>query len=275
MKLSIITINYNNAEGLRKTMDSVLAQTYKDFDYVIVDGASTDDSVDIIHAYSQLPIANLHEITWLSEPDTGIYNAMNKGIQMASGEYLLFLNSGDFLIADDVLEKVFENECTTDILCARCNVSDNGKVVWTSNPPNIVTFGTLYTVGLAHQSTFIRKSLFEKYGYYDESFRYNADIEFWYRAIVDNGATTQKIDVITTDYNLDGISSTENQTEQYKLEIERILSKPLYQSFVLDYEQWKNERSQYNPLAWILKRPTLMKLLDIYRRILKYLPSCR
>ena len=98
MKLSIITINYNNAAGLKKTLDSVAAQTYTDFEHIIVDGASTDGSVDEIIAYSQSPIANRHKIIWLSEPDTGIYNAMNKGIKKASGDYLLFLNSGDFLV---------------------------------------------------------------------------------------------------------------------------------------------------------------------------------
>lgn len=269
MKLSIITINYNNAEGLRKTMESVLSQTYKDFEYVVVDGASTDGSDDVIRAFA------LHtdglEIKWISEPDTGIYNAMNKGIRMASGEYLLFLNSGDFLIADDVLEKVFKNECKADILCAGCDVSDKGKVVWTSNPPSVVTFGTLYTVGLAHQSTFISKSLFEKYGNYDESFRYNADIEFWYRAIVDNGTSTQKIDVITTDYNLDGVSSTQSNSQQYKDEMARILSNPLYQSFIPDYECWKRVNSKYASINWIFKHRRLLKILDIYRRICKHL----
>ena len=181
MKLSIITINYNNAVGLKKTLDSVAIQTYTDFEHIIVDGASSDGSVEIIHEYESTLTSHLSgddkvrdfvggssplasRLKWISEKDTGIYNAMNKGIRMSSGEYLLFLNSGDFLIAADVLEKVFENECSADILCARCNVSDNGKVIWTSNPPEKATFGTLYMVGLAHQSTFIRKSLFEQIG---------------------------------------------------------------------------------------------------------------
>ena len=266
MKLSIITINYNNAAGLKKTLDSVAVQTYTDFEHIIVDGASSDGSVDIIREYEKNLTSRLK---WLSEKDTGIYNAMNKGIKMATGEYLLFLNSGDYLVDKSVIEKVFANDCVADILCARCNVSDNGKVVWTSNPPENVTFGTLYTVGLAHQSTFIRKSLFEQYGYYDESYRYNADIEFWYRSIIEHNASTQKIDVITTDYNLDGISSTENQTEKYKSEKERILAP--YKSFCQDYDDMIIERAKYVSISWVLNRPILMKLLDIYRRILKHI----
>ena len=106
---------------------------------------------------------------------------------------------------------------------------------------------------------------------YDESFRYNADIEFWYRAIINNNATTQRIDIITTDYNLDGISTTQSTTEQYQNEKQKILSNPLYNSFISDYIKWNEERTNYASLSWILKRPTLMKVLDLYRRILKHI----
>ena len=267
MKLSIITINYNNAEGLRKTMDSVLSQTYNDFEYVVVDGASSDCSVDVIRA-SALQDEGL-SMRWISEPDTGIYNAMNKGIRMACGEYLLFLNSGDFLVGDDVLEKVFENECMADILCARCNVSDYGKVVWTSNPPEKVSFGTLYMVGLAHQSTFIRKSLFERYGYYDESFRYNADIEFWYRTIVDNGASTQKIDIITTDYNLDGVSEKKKNDPVFIGEHKRILAKPMYYKILPDYMHYKSILPIVQEYQWINKYTFLRRILRYIHKIVK------
>ena len=160
MKLSIITINYNNAEGLRKTLASVASQTYADIEHVIVDGGSTDGSVEIIREYADeqairlqgyeairpekngkaddtlpnRPIAqspNRHEIRWISEPDKGIYNAMNKGIEIALGkrvvnddhtsspiansqlpialtDYIQILNSGDILAADDVTERMFQ-----------------------------------------------------------------------------------------------------------------------------------------------------------------------
>lgn len=267
LKLSIITINYNNAAGLKKTLDSVAMQTYTDFEHIIVDGASTDGSVDIIREYEKKLASSLSPLAsrliWLSEPDTGIYNAMNKGIRMSKGEYLLFLNSGDFLVEENVLKDVFTHDCTEDILCARCNVSDNGAVVWTSNPPQYVTFGTLYMVGLAHQSTFIRKSIFERYGYYDESYRYNADTEFWYRSIIENGASTQRIDIITTDYNLDGVSETQKYNPVFQEEHRRILSNPLYQRFLPDYIDYKNKLiianeynwiNQYKSLCWILKK---------------------
>ena len=268
-KLTLITINYNNAAGLKKTLDSVAMQTYTDFEHIVVDGGSTDDSVRIIHEYEQSLTSNLSPLAshlkWISEHDTGVYNAMNKGIKMAQSEYLLFLNSGDYLINDSVLSRVFNNDCTADILCARCNVSNNGSVVWTSNPPEKITFGTLYTVGLAHQSTFIRRSLFNEIGCYDESFRYNADIAFWFQAIIENCATTQRIDVITTDYNLDGISSTENRSAKYIAEMDKILAP--YRLFTKDYDFFiQREKNRYL-YDWLKSKTILYKLILLIYKI--------
>ena len=106
MKLSIVTINYNNAEGLRKTLASVASQTYASIQHVIVDGSSSDASKDIIIDYAEHTKNPNHEIIWVSEKDKGIYNAMNKGIRMATGEYIEILNSGDILAADDVTERM-------------------------------------------------------------------------------------------------------------------------------------------------------------------------
>lgn len=99
MKLSIITINFNNEKGLKKTLESVSIQTYKNFEFIIIDGGSTDNSVNIIKEYQ--PIITY----WLSEPDKGIYNAMNKGIAQAHGEYCIFMNSGDTFYDASTIEK--------------------------------------------------------------------------------------------------------------------------------------------------------------------------
>lgn len=277
MKLSIITINYNNAEGLRKTMESVLSQTYKDFEYVVVDGASTDGSVEIVRQYADSQAIRQRgdeakrQVIWISEPDTGIYNAMNKGIRMAHGEYLLFLNSGDFLIASDVLERVFAQNPEADIICARCNVSDNGKVVWTSPYLPKVTLKDLYFVGIPHQSTFICRSLFEKYGMYREDFRYNSDIDFWYKAIVLGEATTQGVDIITTDYNLNGISAHEAHNKVFIDEHKQIEAQGFLPKVLPDYECWREERKLLSKYRWIEQHKCLQKCLNIYRRISKYI----
>ena len=99
MKISIITINWNNNEGLKRTLESVVSQTSREYEYIVVDGASTDGSVETIVRY-----ANHSILRWVSEPDGGIYNAMNKGIRMATGEYVMMLNSGDWFVGEGVLE---------------------------------------------------------------------------------------------------------------------------------------------------------------------------
>ena len=99
-QISIITINYNNASGLEKTIRSVVEQTYNEYEYIIIDGASSDKSKEVIQEYQR------YIDFWCSEKDSGIYNAMNKGIQKASGEYLLFLNSGDVLNNSAVLADI-------------------------------------------------------------------------------------------------------------------------------------------------------------------------
>lgn len=275
MKLSIITINYNNAAGLKKTLDSVASQTCTEFEHIIVDGASTDGSVDIIHEYEQSLASNLSPLTyhlkWISESDTGIYNAMNKGIKMATGEYLLFLNSGDYLVDESVLEKVFANDCLADILCARCHVSNNGKVIWTSPYLPMVTLKDLYFIGLPHQSTFIRRTLFDKYGMYREDFRYNSDMDFWYKSIAIGDATTYGVDVVTTDYNLDGISTINAQTKAYKKEVSEILSQGFIPKVLQDYELWKEERDIFSRYSWIEQHRGLQKLLVIYYKVSKRL----
>jgi glycosyltransferase involved in cell wall biosynthesis len=258
MNLTIITINKDNADGLRKTMQSVRLQTWQDFEYIIIDGASTDGSKDIIEEYvNSFFVCGKQDLSWLSEPDSGVYQAMNKGIRMAKGEYLLFLNSGDFLVDKDVLQQVFSSVYKADILCGKCNVSDKGRVIWTSDPPEFITFGTLYNVGLAHQSTFIKKSLFDRLGLYREDFKYNADIEFWYRSIISGNATTQKIDKIIADYNMDGISSRETHTEIYQRELQSIFDNPQFRLFVPDYERSKKEREEMKIMYWVKSKSWL------------------
>lgn len=271
MKLSIITVNRNNDKGLRNTLKSVLNQSFDDFEHLVIDGASTDTSVEYIKEFDG---QTTYDFRWISEPDTGVYQAMNKGIKMAKGEYLLFLNSGDFLVDNNVLKRIFEDyTLTADIICARCNVSDNGIVVWTSKPPKYITFGTLYYQGLAHQSTFIKRQLFHRLGYYREDFRYNSDIEFWYRAIILNNVSTYTIKEIVSDYNLDGISSNENTSQAYKREMKEILSLPILQRFIPDYENWKKEQQSLEVLYWIKSKAIFYQPMLFIFNLIKQLKN--
>ena len=265
MILSIITINRNNAEGLRKTIESVLQQTFIDFEYILVDGASTDKSIEIITHFDD---STIDRFSWISEADSGVYEAMNKGIRMATGKYLLFLNSGDFLVNAQVLSEVFSSNHDSDFLLGRCNISEKGVVIYTTNPPEKLTFGYLYHSGLAHQATFIKKEMFEKYGYYREDFRYNSDIEFWYRTIILNAGSTERLSTVISDYNTDGISSKESGSEEYQHEMDEIYSNPMLQLFIPDYDAWMAEQKDMQVLYWFKRKKTLYILLvNIFKLI--------
>jgi len=255
MKLSVITVNLNNKTGLERTIKSVFEQNYSDFEFIIIDGNSIDGSADVIKEGSTKNTGI--QFLWISENDTGIYQAMNKGIQIASGDYLLFLNSGDFLVNNKVLEEVFFVPHSADLLLCGCNISENGKIIFTTNPPSLISFGYLYNQGISHQSTFIKREVFEKYGLYREDFKYNGDIEFWYRTIVLNGCSTESLSTIVSDYNLEGISSKENNSGEYRNEMDEIYVHPVLQRFIPDYEDWKREREEMKIMYWAKSKPVL------------------
>ncbi len=273
MKLSIITVNLNNAIGLQKTIDSVLAQTWSDFEFIIIDGASTDGSKELIErlAISDKRLVKLknidnesadlltHQLTnspalqlkWISEPDTGIFNAMNKGIKMASGEYLLFLNSGDFLYSKTVLEEIFANKSyEQDFICAKCAVSNNGVVEFITNPPQEFTFSNFFGTTLAHQSTLIKRCLFEEYGLYREDLKLKSDWEFFVRTIILNKCSTKVVDLILVDYNLDGVSSIADNRVIQNAEMNKIFEETILCKFVPDYIDNSERLSEMSVYFW-------------------------
>lgn len=145
-KLSVITINYNNRDGLRKTIESVVNQTCKDFEYVIIDGGSTDGSVDVIKEYAD------RINYWVSEPDNGCYHAMNKGVKVATGEYVIFMNSGDGFYTNDVVDYFVKLNATEDVLSGDMCIVD----AYIKHSPNTITFKFFYEEGLGHQACFIK-----------------------------------------------------------------------------------------------------------------------
>jgi len=197
MKLSIITVNLNNKDGLQKTIDSVISQTFKDFEWIVIDGGSTDGSKELIEKYSD------YISYWVSEPDKGIYNAMNKGIEVALGEYLLFLNSGDILFEDHTLSFVFNLNIKTDIISGQVERNDTHALLRKYNP-NI--FFQIYDDTLNHQGTFIKRDLCKKYKY-DESLRIVSDWKFWIESIILNHATITVIDSVISIQDMDGLSN--------------------------------------------------------------------
>ena len=205
-KLSIITINYNNLPGLQKTVESVLNQTWQEFEYIVIDGGSTDGSAAYLESQSE----NIDY--WVSEPDKGIYNAMNKGIARATSEYLLFLNSGDHFIDSFSLQKIQKQLVNEDVIYFDVNVVANGDCCVLENPA-VLSFSYLHNNLPCHQCTFIHLSVFERVGYYDERLKIVADWKLLLQAILKHNVTYRKVDAVFSTFYKDGISSLpENQS---------------------------------------------------------------
>ena len=206
-KISIITINYNNKEGLEKTIQSVVNQTYQNFEYLIIDGGSTDGSAQIINKYAD-------KIDyWVSEPDKGIYNAMNKGINKAHGEYLLFINSGDELYNNLVFETNINEIHSEDIVAGNINVIGN-DIDYIGESKTKVSFINMYKDTVWHPTTFIKKEAFAKTTLYDENLKICSDWKWFLLGIFKYNLTYRKIDNIISKFYLDGISSMEDQKKQ-------------------------------------------------------------
>src|ERR1035437_158451 len=261
VKLSIITVNLNNKNGLQKTISSVLSQTMNFFEFIIIDGASSDGSVELI-AQNQNKIS-----FWISEPDSGIYQAMNKGIRAGKGEYVLFLNSGDFLIDNAVLKNVFGADNSEDVLYGRSNISKEDRVIFTTPHPDNLTLGFFYTQTISHQAAFIRRSLFDRFGYYREDLKIYADLDFWIRTIILNNCSTKKLDIIVADYNLDGISGNPSNEELAKAEIKDVLSKNIPPRILADYENREEERIQLQSLYWAGSVKPIKALISVLYQI--------
>lgn len=198
MKFSVITISYNNAEGLRKTMESVFSQTCADYEFIVIDGGSNDWSVDIIKNGEQ------KLSFWCSEADKGVYNAMNKGVSHAKGDYLIFMNSGDTFHGRDALSKVAALQLTSDIVACQILRMDNGQLL---RPYVDDVLVQLMQSTLNHQATFVRRSVFDKCQY-DERFKIVSDWKFWVEAIFFQGCSYQMLDLVVAEQDMSGISNT-------------------------------------------------------------------
>lgn len=207
MLLSIITINYNNRNDMQKTIDSVLAQTWTDFEWIVIDGGSTDGSKELLEQNQK------HIAYWCSEPDCGVYHAMNKGIDKAKGEYLNFMNSGDTFYDAETLKNIFSKERKGDILYGDCLlVSEYHNEL--RRYPNPMELYAIYERPICHQTMIIRASLL-KDGGYDESFSICADYKHLMEKAV-KGATFEHIGIAVCRYDMSGISS--HYDEQFKRE---------------------------------------------------------
>ena len=227
MKISIITINRNHKEGLKKTINSVIAQTYKDFEWIVIDGVSTDGSKVLIEKFSD------YINYWISEPDKGIFDAMNKGIQVASGEYLLFLNSGDSLSDKHVLHNVIPLLSGKDFYVGREQRNDHNYIWDRDLSKTKDIFENVISFFIPHQSTFIHRSIFDTYGLYRTDLQYSSDWYLFYKALILGNATISRIPILISIFEGGGISYREK--EKVRKEQEHLMNELPRVVFLYDF----------------------------------------
>ncbi len=246
--LSIITVSLNNLVGLQKTMESVFSQDFRDFEYILIDGASTDGSLQLIKSNKE----RLGH--WVTEPDTGIYNAMNKGITASKGEYLLFLNSGDVLINKFALSEFIQHpQFKGDIIYGDYKFDDGEKVY-----PDILYPAYFIKTSLPHQSTFFKKEVFNLMGMYNENYKISADRAFYISCYLNEGIKFQHIPYFLTLFDRSGISNDLKFLEKKKEEDDLIFRN----LFGVNYQKYKDEitlerinnRAKRNNLSHFINR---------------------
>ena len=272
MKLSIITINRNNAAGLEKTMLSVAAQTFKEFEYVVVDGASTDGSVEVI---KKLEPGFAH-LKWVSEPDKGIYNAMNKGIMMTSGEYIFILNSSDLLFSSTAIEEMLEAlSQDKNVRLLLGNIVKAGvkrrrrmrpKHETRQLKPIESSMFLFYHGTIPHDAAFIKKDVFEEFGYYDENMKICSDWKLFLDVIELGGVVPMYVDIDLVLFDMCGISESGGKNASIIQEERRsYLKQILHPSILKDYDQYWSDILIINRLH---KYPVVFKMVRFLERCL-------
>lgn len=217
-KISIVTVCYNASTCIEDTIRSVIRQTYSNVEYIIIDGGSTDDTINIIKKYQD-------EISyWISEPDNGIYNAMNKGIKIATGRWINFMNAGDYFYDNYVLENIFIHKYDVDIIYGAVERRyDEGFAIESPLAIDEICNKMVFS----HQSTFVDLSLM-KLNLFDESYKIISDYAFLLKAYRE-GAVFIEIPYVVASYDCNGISSNKSLRNYWnqKKELRRLLKRNL------------------------------------------------
>lgn len=257
--LSIITINYNNGAGLQKTVDSVVGQTHRDYEFIVIDGGSTDSSKDIIAKH-------LSQITYsVSEKDGGIYDAQNKGIAVAKGEYLLFLNSGDCFHNTNVVAAFshFVNTTKVGIAYGNTQIIENGNKTNLQQPPQQLDKYYFFKYTLNHQACFIKKSLFDEFGLYSLQYKICSDFEFFLKVFSKYPEVYAYFNETVCDYDKTGLSSDKANYERVVKEKHAILKQYLSkEEYANCYKRALNELPfKYRFLSKVYRLPLIGPML--------------
>lgn len=263
MILSIITVNYNNAEGLEQTIRSIIRQNTSNIELIVIDGLSSDNSINIIEENK----SNIDY--WVSELDNGIYHAMNKGIRIAKGEYLLFLNSGDTLDSninfEDIISLLKSGE---DLICFNIKMGSEASFRIKISPerPDFVFF---IFDALPHQATFIKRNNLIDYGYYDEDVKIASDWIFFLDMICLKNCSYKHINQSFSIFDLTGVSSNINNVDfVYEERDHHIqLNYPHYYSIYIVYKDWIKQKEKVNEFKQVLNKLISAKSIRFIKKI--------
>ena len=246
MKISIITVNRNNLDGLRATVNSVKQQSFHDYEWIVIDGGSQDGCRQLIEENQS------HFSYWVSEPDKGIYNAMNKGIAQAKGDYVFFLNSGDILTTNDILTDVC-SYLTTDIVVGY--VSSNGQTSGLRHQD--FSIADLYNYSFPHQASFIRRDLFSRFGMYDEQWAIVADWAFFIDTVVFGHTQVSFMPKVVSELQNGGVSSDSSRRSAEAQKLREQKFGPL----------WQNDLQNALSLKEVLSHPLTKRLYALIYRL--------
>lgn len=245
---SIVTICFNEEKKIEETCKSVKEQSCKDFEWIVLDGKSTDNTFQVLKKYRK------NMSYFVSEKDSGRYNAMNNGIKKSKGEYLIFLHGGDFFKDKNVLQKTKEfieqDKKTSEIYYGDLQY-DNGEIV--SYKHSVLNKKFFITKTISHQATFIKRGLFKKIGNYDESYRIVADFDFWIRAIALKNIKVKYLPLIVSVFDQEGLSTTPKMAKKQIAERNDVL---------LRYKLITTKQAKISEINWFVL--SVFKRLGIY-----------
>lgn len=249
--LSIITVNLNNLDGLKKTMQSVFAQTFTDYEYIIIDGGSTDGSKEFIEQNS----ARLTH--WISEKDDGIYDALNKGSRLAFGQYIHHLNSGDTYLNDNSLKDLLAREWTEDFIYSDQKLANS----FVKNYPPQLTLGFFMKDAVPHQATIIKRTLFERTGPFSNDYSMGGDYKFFIEAVFMHQCTYAHSNIVLVKYDMEGISSLNNVELRGQFEDIRQKSLP---NLISEFESLYETKRQFE----LLQKSRGVQLINRIKRLI-------
>lgn len=228
MKLSVITVCFNESINITETIESVINQSFTDYEYIIIDGASVDGTIDIINKYSK------YLSHFVSEKDDGLFYAMNKAVDLATGEYLIFLNAGDLFVFNDTLSNIFENDIDEDLIYGDVIFRYSSGLKFRRQSPKILDKKYFYVDSLNHQTLLMKKDVLISLGGFDTSLKITSDYDLILKSVLVKKSSYRHLDFPISIFNLLGISS-DNSFKKLHIKERELVQKRYFSEYEINH----------------------------------------